>query len=72
MLLLLLPELLQYWCVHGNTPREEGLRLVYMSSSQHRATGAAGPARAGFGERQEADVLLMGSSVQTVCVLPYS
>lgn len=46
--------------------------LVNTRGSQQRATGVAGPAAAGLGERQEADALLMGCLVQPVCVLPYS
>lgn len=72
MLMLLLAQFLQHRCACGNTLREEGLRLVYTRSSQQRASGAAGPVTAGFGERQKEDVLLMGCLVQPVCVLPFS
>lgn len=53
VLLLLLAQLLEYCCAYGNTQSVEGLRLVYMRSSQQGATGAAGPVIAGFGERQK-------------------
>lgn len=60
VLLLFLVQFQQYCCVCGNTLHAEGLRLVYTRSSQQKATGAAGPVIAGFGERQKADVLLVG------------